>query len=620
MPKCLKYREKCMLRKKDRMNDISKYDKLKVLYRGISTLYNISKNYTRLYIVESVLQPVISFISVILLSFILDEIQKEQRYKIIILELVVFIMVSFICRICLSIVKNKKSFYYEELFKNEKMYMSEKTMQLSYEDVESKYVNSLKNKIENDNQNGYNIFYLNAFLGPFITNISNIVMSFLMFISIFLLARVGGQVKIILLCCIVIQSIAKLLVTKKINVSKIDMYEKLAPNNILDNYYNRLLEEYQIGKDIRIFKLQGLIINTLKKINISNYDIVNDATRKIQIREILLAIFENILKCVIYIIVVLLVINYNIQLGDIVRVINGIVIFSTSISDMACNIQSLFNNNKYLKKYFEYLDLPSYEKTLGEKIEKGNDSTIEFENVCYKYNSSNEFTLKNINFKIREGERVALVGANGSGKTTIIKLLSGLYQPQKGNIKVSGKDIGKYLTKEYRNYIGIMFQDFKIFSFTMKDNICMNRDVDDVKLKNIIEKANLLELLLKAKEGIDTYLYKDYNDGHEISGGEAQKIAFARALYKNEGVLVLDEPSSALDPKSEYKLFNNIFEGNLKNSVLLVSHRMGICRRCDKIIVLKEGEIIQEGKHEELIKDRENEYYKLWNAQAQYYE
>ena len=126
MPKCLKYREKCMLRKKDRMNDISKYDKLKVLYRGISTLYNISKNYTRLYIVESVLQPVISFISVILLSFILDEIQKEQRYKIIILELVVFIMVSFICRICLSIVKNKKSFYYEELFKNEKMYMSEK--------------------------------------------------------------------------------------------------------------------------------------------------------------------------------------------------------------------------------------------------------------------------------------------------------------------------------------------------------------------------------------------------------------------------------------------------------------------------------------------------------------
>lgn len=412
----------------------------------------------------------------------------------------------------------------------------------------------------------------------------------------------------------------KIACDKKINVSKIDMYEKLAPNNILDNYYNGLLEEYQIGKDIRIFKLEELIINTLKKVNISNYDIVNDATRKIQIREILLAIFENILKCVIYIIVVLLVINYNIQLGDIVRVINGIVIFSTSISDMACNIQSLFNNNKYLKKYFEYLDLPSYEKTLGEKIEKGNDSTIEFENVCYKYNSSNEFALKNINFKIREGERVALVGANGSGKTTIIKLLSGLYHPQKGNIKVSGKDIEKYLTKEYRNYIGIMFQDFKIFSFTMKDNICMNRDVDDVKLKNIIEKANLFELLLKAKEGIDTYLYKDYNDGHEISGGEAQKIAFARALYKNEGVLVLDEPSSALDPKSEYKLFNNIFEGNLKNSVLLVSHRMGICRRCDKIIVLKEGEIIQEGKHEELIKDRENEYYKLWNAQAQYYE
>lgn len=287
---------------------------------------------------------------------------------------------------------------------------------------------------------------------------------------------------------------------------------------------------------------------------------------------------------------------------------------------MASNIQSLFNNNKYLKKYFEYLDLPGYEKILGEKIDRGNVLTIEFENVCYRYNGINQFKLKNINFKIRKGERVALVGANGSGKTTIIKLLSGLYQPQRGNIKVNGKDIGKYLTKDYRDFIGIMFQDFKIFSFTMKDNICMNRDVNDRELKHTIAKADLSELLSKAKKGIDTYLYKDYADGHEISGGEAQKIAFARALYKNEGVLVLDEPSSALDPKSEYQLFKNIFEDNFRNSILLVSHRMGICRRCDKIIVLKEGEIVQEGKHEELIQDRENEYYKLWNAQAQYYE
>lgn len=609
-----------MVRKKNSINKKSKYNNLKMLYRGASTLYNVSKNYTRLYIVESVLQPVISFINVILLAFILDEVQKEQRYKIIILELGVFIVLSFLCTIFLSIVRNKKSYYYEELFKNEKMYMAEKTMQLSYESVESRYVNSLKNKIENDNQNGYNIFYLNAFLGPFISNIVNIIMSVLMFISIFLQTSVGVQVKIILLCCIVIKTITKLFATKKINLNKIDMYEKLAPNNILDNYYNQLLEEYQIGKDIRIFKLDGLVINTLKKINISNYDIVSSITKKIRTKEIILEIIENILNCVIYIMVVLLVTNYNIQLGDIVRVINGIVIFSASTSDMVCNIQSLFNNNKYLKKYFEYLDLPSYEKKSGEKIGTSNSSTIEFENVCYQYNNSNEFILKNINFKINEGEKVALVGANGSGKTTIIKLLSGLYQPQKGNIKISGKDIEKYLTKEFRKYIGIMFQDFKIFSFTMKDNICMNRDVEDVQLKSILEKADLLKLLSKTKEGIDTYLYKDYGDGHEISGGEAQKIAFARALYKNVGILLLDEPSSALDPKSEYKLFNNIFEESFRNSVLLVSHRMGICRRCDKIIVLKEGEIVQEGKHKELLKDRENEYYKLWNAQAQYYD
>lgn len=175
----------------------SKYDKLKVLYRGIRTLYKISKNYTRLYIAESVLQPVISFINVILLSVILDEIQKGHQYKIIILELAFFILGSFIFSICLGVIKNKKNFYYEELFKNEKMYMSEKTMTLSYEDVESNYVNTLKNKIENDNQNGYNIFYLNAFLGPFISNISNIIMSILMFISIFLLDRLGGHVKIV---------------------------------------------------------------------------------------------------------------------------------------------------------------------------------------------------------------------------------------------------------------------------------------------------------------------------------------------------------------------------------------------------------------------------------------
>lgn len=230
------------------------------------------------------------------------------------------------------------------------------------------------------------------------------------------------------------------------------------------------------------------------------------------------------------------------------------------------------------------------------------------------------YVLKNVNLKFKIGEKLAIVGMNGSGKTTFIKLLCRLYDPTEGEILLNGVNIQKYDYDEYMSVFSVVFQDFSLFSFKIGEVVASSKTFDENKVRECLVKANFGDRLHEMPEGIHTYLYKGYDQsGIEISGGEAQKIALARALYKDSPFILLDEPTAALDPISEYEVYSNFNAISGDKTTVYISHRLASCRFCNKIVVFDDGKIVQHGSHEELLSDVNGKYHELWNAQAQYY-
>ena len=244
---------------------------------------------------------------------------------------------------------------------------------------------------------------------------------------------------------------------------------------------------------------------------------------------------------------------------------------------------------------------------------------IEFDNVSFKYPNTERYILKNISLKINSGEHLAIVGQNGEGKTTFIKLLCRLYDNYEGKIIINGKEAREYNAAEYMNMLSVVFQDYRLFAFKIKDNVTGFKERNE-DLSEIYKLAGVDEWINKLENKDNTYIYKMFvEDGVEPSGGQAQKLAIARALYKNAPIVILDEPTAALDPISEYEVYNNFDKLVNKKTAIYISHRLSSCKFCDRIIVFSGGAIIEEGSHEELINNTSGLYYKMYNTQAKYY-
>ena len=267
--------------------------------------------------------------------------------------------------------------------------------------------------------------------------------------------------------------------------------------------------------------------------------------------------------------------------------------------------------------------LKTWYKSLNfNKKEREEDTLLEFKNVSFKYPRSKEFTLKNISIKINEGEKLSVVGLNGAGKTTFIKLLARLYDPTEGEILLNGVNINEYDYDEYMKLLSVVFQDFKLMSFSIKENIALNdfNKVKDEEIEEVLIKSGFGKDLEKLPKGINTPIYKNFDEGGiEFSGGQAQKLAIARAVYKDAPIVILDEPTAALDPKAEYEIYSKFNELIGKKTTIYISHRLSSCRFCDNIAVFQKGKLIQYGTHDELVKDKGNEYETMYSAQAQYY-
>jgi ATP-binding cassette subfamily B protein len=306
--------------------------------------------------------------------------------------------------------------------------------------------------------------------------------------------------------------------------------------------------------------------------------------------------------------------------GSVTQYVGAVALMSVGIAEFVKFGGAVINNASALKVFFAFLDMPNamFQGSLTTEKRSDHKYEIEFRNVSFKYNSASVYALKNISLKFEIGKRLAIVGQNGSGKTTFIKLLCRLYDPTEGEILLNGIDIRKYDYLQYMAIYAVVFQDFRLLSAALGQNVAAAASFDGAQAADCLEKAGFGERLKTMPDGLDTLLFKDLG-GIDVSGGESQKIALARALYKSAHFAVLDEPTAALDPVAEFEVYTKMNEIVGEKTAVFISHRLSSCRFCSDIAVFHEGVLTQRGNHETLIADAGGKYYELWNAQAQYY-
>ena len=312
----------------------------------------------------------------------------------------------------------------------------------------------------------------------------------------------------------------------------------------------------------------------------------------------------------------------DIPVGSIIQNVGAVLALAGAIGAILSTFGRLWNNTAFLRPMREFMTLPDMLVKGNKPVAdaEGHDYEIEFCNVSFKYPGADVYALRNLNLKLSPGERLAVVGLNGSGKTTMVKLLCRLYDPTEGDILLDGVNIKEYDYEQYIALFSVVFQDYAIFPIWLGQNVAAREMYDAGKAEECLVGAGFSERLDSMPDRLDTVLFKEFDeDGAQISGGEAQKIALARALYKNAPVVVLDEPTAALDPIAEYEVYTTFDKTIGGKTAVFISHRLSSCRFCHRVAVFDGGSLVQVGSHEKLLEDTAGRYHELWEAQASHY-
>lgn len=609
---------------------MKKESKFKNLIQVIKLGKKICPQYLISAFVKSIFNSVWPFVNIIfsylILDALIDNAPKETIYLYIGLLVGLNFVISAGVKVCL---------YFTNKYNNVISYriakaISDKNYTLDYEQAEDSEIMDLLQKArDGSNSNGslgyiFTVLFDNV-LAPVLQIVYAIVLLSGLFISHtltstdFLAKFVNNP-----LSSLVIVVTMALVTTISIVLTRIDnkaSYKAMLANiegNRKFSYLYSICANYQYGKDIRLFGMQDMIMSIMT----DKKNSVDDNWRKYSFLDIKLQIlstvFAKVLLIVAYLYVGVKAYYGLISIGNVVSYVSAITLLGTSINKFLGGFVMAQHQASYLKHYFTYLNLPS-KMTYGNKEFTSDVATVEFRNVSFVYPKQKGDTITNISFKINQGEKIALVGQNGAGKTTIIKLLCRLYEPTSGEILINDVDIREYTKESLAKVFGVVFQDFKLFSYSIKENIACGNEADTDLVWDALDKAGIKDRVNKMDKGIDTVIYqKNESQGVEISGGEAQKLALARALYRNSPLVILDEPTSALDPVAEAEIYEHFKDMVSHKTSIFISHRMSSCKFCDRIIVLEKGKIEEEGTHHTLLQN-DKLYAQMWHAQAKYY-
>ena len=393
------------------------------------------------------------------------------------------------------------------------------------------------------------------------------------------------------------------------------------PINQMMNLMSSCFEEYQNGKDIRMFRAKDMIFERFQSQSRAYLQEIGPGFRYERRMTCLSELVSRVFNMLVYLFVGLKALCGAFGVGSILKYTGMVTQLGSAVTWLGEGIRDFLQNFEYVKIFFDYLDMPNAtaEGTMPVTKEIRENYEFEFRNVTFSYPGTETPSLQGINCRFRKGEKIAIVGRNGSGKTTFIKLLCRLCDPQEGEILLNGVDIRKYQYEEYLSLFSTVFQDYQIFAFELGENVAAESDYDPEKVKEALENAGFGERFKTMGDGLHTQLFKRFSeDGVELSGGESQKVAIARCLYKDAPYVVLDEPTAALDPVAEADIYQRMNQFTKDKGAIYISHRLSSCHFCSRIMVFEEGRIAEQGSHEELLAAG-GLYRRLWDAQAQYY-
>ena len=433
---------------------------------------------------------------------------------------------------------------------------------------------------------------------------------------LFILARLSGGLLGLLLAATAVSLVLLRLQVKYLS----GMTMEMADGNRILSYLFSIFTDFSYGKDIRLFEAEPLMTTRMKdtvdelwRVCFGNY------TKSGACQAGRAAIAQGVVA-LIYAMLAVQTVQKGLSIADFVMLTAAAVSFASSVMTAVTSAMNFYGALKMVAPFGEYMNLPPVLSQGSEPVPEltGEDAVV-FDHVSFTYPRAAEPTLKNLCFTIKRGERLAVVGENGAGKTTMIKLLLRLYEPDEGTIYLGGRDIRTMSREETLKQFAVVFQDFKLLAFSVKENICIGPGGDEERLHEVLRKLDLDKVLESTPHGAETSVYRLFDEeGVEFSGGERQKMAIARALYKDSPIVVMDEPTAALDPIAEAEIYGHLNQLVEHKTALFISHRLSSCKFCDRVAVFENGGVTQCGSHKELMA-QEGLYRRMFAAQARYY-
>lgn len=600
----------------------------KIVFTAFKEMYRLEKRLIPTAVIVAVVTAVMPFVNIWFTAKIIDLLGAGAEMKKLALYIGLAVGINALLFFTNYFLGDMYFMYRSLMYNKELQTITQKLFKAEYQKLENSDFKELIHKHSEAQDRVFSSFVqFSWMMRDFISGALTLLISVIM---IFPLLKIGFKTTgdtyfekpvflLTIFAAIAVMAVIILVVATQMNKAWFKASDEYSKLDRIFYYFLNMFSDYNTGKEIRLYKEQELIEHTATdKLLTEGEKILKKASLHTAKSSSFVAVLGALVGFGIYLFIGVKGLYGLFGIGSLVLYCGAFMQIINGIMKMAVTFGKTAEMAPLVNYYIEIINTKD-DMTYGTKEFDDSKFEIEFKNVSFKYPASDTYALKNVNLKIKNGEHLAVVGRNGSGKTTFIKLMCRLYDVTDGEILINGVNIKDYTKESITKLYSVVFQDFKIFSIPLKDNICTNEKYDGNRLYSCLDNSNIASRVERLPKKENTYLYKDIDkNGVEISGGEAQKLALARALYKNSPVVILDEPTAALDPVAEneiYTRFNSFVQGK---TAIYISHRLSSCVFCTRIAVFDKAHLVETGTHQELL-NAGGKYSELWNAQAKYY-
>ncbi len=615
---------------KDITEKLTFREKKVVLLRLLREIQLLAPAFITVTAIKQFLSAGVGYIGIYISTMVLNELQEGTSAEKLITKVLLWMLATLILYLLIGKLSNESEVIKGHSGELLDARMAIKNMEMNYPDLDSPYVNKLYSRMEEDNRWGSGIYGGFDNLEKLFFQAFNALFAIGMLIPILhqLLAHkntLTWAFFAVLVLAVLCNGLAERYFGKKLT-GHMALWTNDKPEETNLMWYYAVYDGISLEnrKDVKLYDALDLLkeytfVHGREFLKYKDKLVAGTSGR----REFIINILNAGVRGICYLFLTLIAAGGGIAAGMLIRYVACFERLTNSVQNIFHDAQAFLLVARRQSTMFEFLDIKNsfYEGKLPVEKRSDNEYEIEFCKVSFRYPGREEYALRNFSLKLRIGERMAVVGKNGSGKTTMIKLLCRLYEPTEGVIYLNGVDIRKFDYSEYMRLFSVVFQDFSLFDYSIAENVAADGGFDAQRVRDSLSKAGFGERLERLPEGIHTLMGKGFDEkGILFSGGECQKIAIARALYKDSPFILLDEPTAALDPVAEYEVYSAFDEMVNGKTAIYISHRLSSCRFCNDIVVFDGGQAVQRGSHTALLADEQGLYYALYTAQAQYYE